>query len=109
MDLKFRAYKSGQGRGVSRGGTDAKLIKTASTEEAFLLLTQQPRVRILAQQISLYCLVCGQYRDQTHLVPMQGISQMQFSTLKQLLPLCRLNMPLPSPRVKRSLKPDWRH
>ena len=42
-----------------------------STVEAFLLPTQQPRVKIPAPLIffSLYCWVRGQYWDWTHLVP----------------------------------------
>ena len=38
-----------------------------STEVAFALLTK----------IFFYCLVCGQKRDQTYLVLLQGILQMQ--------------------------------
>ena len=47
-----------------------------STEEAFLLPTQQPRVRIPAPPrfFSLYCLVCEQFVDRT-----QWISKMQLA------------------------------
>ena len=46
-----------------------------------------------AEIFSLFCLVCGQYRDRTHLVLKQGISQMQLAVkawakfLKSFLPL----------------------
>ena len=45
-----------------------------TTEDAFLLPTQQPRVQILAPPIffSLYCLVYGHYVDQTHQVISNG-------------------------------------
>ena len=49
-----------------------------STEEAFLLPTQQPQVQIRAMNIflsetfSLYCLVCEQYSDQTNLALSNG-------------------------------------
>ena len=47
-----------------------------STEVAFALLTQRPRVRFPTQpKIFLYCLVCGR----PHLVLIQGISQMQLA------------------------------
>ena len=35
---------------------------------AFSLHTKRPRVRISAEIFSLYCLVCGQYWDRTHLM-----------------------------------------
>ena len=45
-------------------------------EVALTLLTQWPWVQILAlPRFFICCLVCGQWRAQTHLVLMQGILQ----------------------------------
>ena len=49
-------------------------------EVSFSLLTQRPLARIPALMIFFPCyLVYGQHRDGTHLVLMQGISQMKLA------------------------------
>ena len=51
-----------------------------STEEVFLLPTKQPRFESRLRLKNLYCFVCEQNCDQSHLVSAkQWISQMQYA------------------------------